>query len=119
MGCSLADGAILGEPAVSSKERRFRSSHQTGAKWHMLHVYVPIALSFLVLIPWLIYQSLPARIDRAEVEEKGFRLLRSWLSPEQQWEALSEFEVVGSQTGTRYRSRTPEGDERLRTGSGG
>jgi len=64
-------------------------------------------LSFLVLIPWLIHQSLPVRIDRAEVEEKGFRLLRSWLSPEQaqQWDALSGFEVVGSQTGTRYRIR--------------
>jgi hypothetical protein len=46
-------------------------------------------------------------IDRVEVEEKGLRLLRSWLSPKQaqQWDARSEFEVVGSHTETRYRIR--------------
>jgi hypothetical protein len=32
-------------------------------------------------------------------------LLRSWLTPEQheQWAARSEFEVIGCDTGTRYR----------------
>jgi hypothetical protein len=69
--------------------------------------YVPIALSFLLLVIWMIYRSAPAPIDRAAAEERGFRLLRSWLSPKQaeQWDRLSEFEVVGSQTGTRYRIR--------------
>jgi hypothetical protein len=69
--------------------------------------YVPIALSFLVLIVWLIYQSSPVPIDRAETEERGLRLLRSWLSQKQaeQWNALNEFEVVGSHSGTRYRIR--------------
>jgi hypothetical protein len=73
----------------------------------MTHVaaYVPIALSFLMLIVYLIYH--PSSVDCAEVEEKGLRLLRSWLSPKQaqQWEALNEFEVVGSHTDTRYRIR--------------
>jgi hypothetical protein len=33
------------------------------------------------------------------------RLLRSWLSPEQdeQWAARGDFDVIGSDTGTRYR----------------
>jgi hypothetical protein len=72
----------------------------------MVHAaaYVSIALSLLVI--WLIGRS-ASPIDRAAAEEKGFRLLRSWLNLEQskQWDALSEFEVVGSQTGTRYRIR--------------
>jgi hypothetical protein len=69
--------------------------------------YVPIALSFLLLVIWLICRSAPAPIDRAATEERGFQLLRSWLSPKQlqQWETLSEFEVVGSRTGARYRIR--------------
>jgi hypothetical protein len=74
----------------------------------MVHAaYVPVALSFLVLVAWLVHLSSPVPIDRSEVEERGLRLLRSWLSPEQtqQWDALSEFEVVGSHTGTRYRIR--------------
>jgi hypothetical protein len=69
--------------------------------------YVPIALSFLLLLIWLICRSASPLIDRAAAEEKGFQLLQSWLSPEQskQWNTLSEFKVVGSQTGTRYRIR--------------
>jgi hypothetical protein len=58
-----------------------------------------------MLIVYLIYH--PSSVDCAEVEENGLRLLRSWLSPKQaqQWEALNEFEVVGSHTETRYRIR--------------
>jgi hypothetical protein len=74
----------------------------------MIHdvAFIPIALSFLVLIVSLICYRSPTN-NRAEVEEKSFRLLRSWLSPNQaqQWDALSEFEVVGSHTETRYRIR--------------
>jgi hypothetical protein len=75
----------------------------------MAHVaeYVPLALSVSMLFVWLVFHSSPVRIDRTEVEERGLRLLRSWLSPEQarQWDALSEFEIMGSHTGTRYRIR--------------
>jgi hypothetical protein len=69
--------------------------------------YVPIGLGFLLLIIWLICRASAPPIDRSAAEERGYRLLRSWLSPEQakQWDALSEFEVEGSQTGTRYRIR--------------
>jgi hypothetical protein len=40
-------------------------------------------------------------------EEKSVALLRSWLSPEQakQWDRSNELDVVGSDTGTRYRIR--------------
>jgi hypothetical protein len=44
---------------------------------------------------------------RRQAEEKGFALLRAWLTPEQatQWDARNEFEVIGCDTGTRYRIR--------------
>jgi hypothetical protein len=69
--------------------------------------YFPIALSFLTLLVWIIRSWSPEPIDRAELEERGLQLLRSWLSPEQlqRWNALSEFEVVGSHTQIRYRIR--------------
>jgi hypothetical protein len=40
-----------------------------------------------------------------QAEEKGLTLLRSWLSPEQlrQFDEKSYFEVIGSDTGKRYR----------------
>jgi hypothetical protein len=38
-------------------------------------------------------------------EARGRRLLRQWLTPEQlaQFDAAGHFDVIGSQTGTRYR----------------
>ena len=44
---------------------------------------------------------------RRQAEEKGFALLRAWLTAEQvtQWDARNEFEVIGCDTGTRYRIR--------------
>jgi hypothetical protein len=40
-----------------------------------------------------------------QVEERGIALLRSWLTPEQdrQWVAHRYFDVVGCDSGTRYR----------------
>ena len=42
---------------------------------------------------------------RRQAEERGLALLRSWLTPEQreQFNSKHEFEVVGDDTGTRYR----------------
>jgi hypothetical protein len=42
---------------------------------------------------------------RSEAEKRAMTLLRSWLTPEQekQWETRGEFEVTGSDTGTKYR----------------
>jgi hypothetical protein len=70
----------------------------------MIHgvAFVPVALSFLLLIVFLICHR--SKNNRAEVEERSLRLLRSWLSPgqAQRWDAVSEFEVMGSHTETRY-----------------
>ena len=47
------------------------------------------------------------RRGRMRPDEKGMSLLRSWLSPEQAklWDSHRHFEVVGSDTGKRYRIR--------------
>jgi hypothetical protein len=44
---------------------------------------------------------------RAVSEQKALTLLRPWLSPEQtrQYNSQKHFEVIGSDTGTRYRIR--------------
>jgi hypothetical protein len=43
--------------------------------------------------------------DENSREARGLRLLRSWLSPEQraQFDAQKYFDVIGSDSGTRYR----------------
>jgi hypothetical protein len=48
---------------------------------------------------------------RRQAEEKGLALLSSWFTPEQaaQWMSRREFDVVGSDTGTRYRITTKPG----------
>jgi hypothetical protein len=42
---------------------------------------------------------------RRPAEKRGIALLRSWLTPEQarQWDSRGEFDVIGCDTGTRYR----------------
>jgi hypothetical protein len=42
---------------------------------------------------------------RRPAEKRGIALLRSWLTPEQvaQWDLRQDFDVVGCDTGTRYR----------------
>ena len=46
-----------------------------------------------------------------EAEEKALRLLRSWLTPRQnqQWDTNKGFEVIGSDSGTRYYIRRGKG----------
>ena len=55
---------------------------------------------------------------RKQAEERGIALLRSWLTPEQdrQWAVRRYFEVVGSDSGTRYRI-TPGRAGRWRSGA--
>jgi len=102
-------GRLMGLPNDSLiTALTWRHSKVAGATRKMIHgvAFVPVALSFMVLVVSLICYRSPT-INRAEVEERSLRLLRSWLSPRQaqQWDALSEFEVVGSHTETRYRIR--------------
>jgi hypothetical protein len=66
---------------------------------------VPAILT-LILLPVLAAES-QSRRNRARkpAEERGFVLLQAWLGPEQaeQWASQRAFEVLGSDTGTRYR----------------
>ena len=45
------------------------------------------------------------REDHSRSEIKGIALLRSWLTPEQakEWDSYKRFDVIGSDTKTRYR----------------
>jgi hypothetical protein len=69
---------------------------------------------FAVLLPPILWIALAVTADprmkargesRRKAEERGEELLRSWLTPEQerQWNSSREFEVIGCDTGTRYR----------------
>jgi hypothetical protein len=71
--------------------------------------YVTFFILPAVLILSLL-SALPGRLrwlpnPRSEAEKRAMLLLLSWLTPEQekQWAARAEFEVIGSDTGTRYR----------------
>jgi hypothetical protein len=69
---------------------------------------VPLVLLAVVVAALLTEPRFRQRSQaRRQAEEKGFALLRAWLTPEQatQWDARKEFEVVGCDTGTRYRIR--------------
>jgi len=64
---------------------------------------------FAVLVPmwWIALAVTDPRIkeSRRKAEERGNELLRSWLTPDQerQWRSCRAFEVIGCDSGTRYR----------------
>jgi hypothetical protein len=64
-----------------------------------------MALITGLIIAATIDPRLPNRELRRLAEEKGLSLLRSWLTREQdeQWSRDNAFDVVGCDTGTRYR----------------
>jgi hypothetical protein len=69
-------------------------------------VFVPAVVTLLTLTVLLAeFRLLGFSRPRCEAEERAMALLRSWLTPEQdkQWVARREFEVIGCDTGTRYR----------------
>jgi hypothetical protein len=73
-----------------------------------LIIFAPVVLLAVVVTALLAEPRFRRdRHERRQAEEKGFALLRAWLTPEQatQWEARNEFEVIGCDTGTRYRIR--------------
>ena len=73
---------------------------------HLFLLTIPTVLLGL-LLPVLAADYRVNRRSRArkQAEERGIALLRSWLTPEQdrQWAAHRYFEVVGCDSGTRYR----------------
>jgi hypothetical protein len=73
----------------------------------MSHLYLFLApgLVALIVLAALLHEYPRRPRLRTEADARALALLRSWLTPEQdkQWAARREFEVVGSDTGTRYR----------------
>jgi hypothetical protein len=70
---------------------------------HLDFFFAP-ALVGLIVLAALLHEGRPR--PRTQAEKRAVALLLSWLSPEQekQWSAYNAFEVVGSDTGTRYRT---------------
>jgi hypothetical protein len=68
-----------------------------------LFVFAPAVIALIVMAALLHEYRRPRA--RVLAEKRAMMLLRSWLSPEQerQWEARGTFEVVGCDTGRRYR----------------
>jgi hypothetical protein len=71
----------------------------------VLFLAAPMALTTALTLAAIAVLRLPQSDLRRRAEAKGLSLLRSWLTPEQdeQWSRDSEFEVVGCDTGARYR----------------
>jgi hypothetical protein len=71
----------------------------------VLFLAVPMALITALTLAAIADLRVPQSDLRRRAEAKGLSLLRSWLTPEQdeQWSRDSEFEVVGCDTGARYR----------------
>jgi hypothetical protein len=71
----------------------------------VLLLAVSMALITALTFSAMFDPRVPHRDLRKRAEEKGLVLLRSWLTPEQdeQWIRDSEIDVVGCDTGTRYR----------------
>jgi hypothetical protein len=75
--------------------------------WAQLSVDFCVALSAVTCVIIAVVTAERARAASAPAERKALALLRSWLSPEQarQYDFRKHFEVIGSDTGTRYRIR--------------
>jgi hypothetical protein len=70
-----------------------------------LYLFFAPGLVALIVLAALLHEFPRRPRPRTEADERALALLRSWLTPEQdqRWAARSEFDVVGCDTGTRYR----------------
>jgi hypothetical protein len=70
-----------------------------------LNLFFAPGLVTLIVLAALLHEHRWRPRPRSEAEKRAITLLRSWLTPDQdkQWAARGEFEVIGSDTGTRYR----------------
>ena len=70
---------------------------------HDLFVFAPAVVALIVMAA-LLHENRRPR-PRTRAEKRAVALLRSWLTPEQerQWQARGDFDVIGGDTGTRYR----------------
>jgi hypothetical protein len=70
---------------------------------HDLFVFAPAVVALIVMAALLHEYRRPRA--RTPAEKRAVALLRSWLSPEQekQWQSRGAFDVIGCDTGRRYR----------------
>jgi hypothetical protein len=75
--------------------------------WTQPYVDLCAALSACATLMFVIVTAERMRDPSSEAEQKAHALLRAWLSPEQaqQYNSQKHFDVIGSDTGTRYRIR--------------
>jgi len=75
--------------------------------WAQLCGDLRAALSACASVTLVIVTAERMRDPTSEAEQKAHALLRAWLSPEQaqQYNSQKHFQVIGSDTGTRYRIR--------------
>ena len=75
--------------------------------WTQLCVDLCAVLSACATLMFVIVRAERTRAPSLEAEQKAHALLCAWLSPEQaqQYNSQKQFEVIGSDTGTRYRIR--------------
>jgi hypothetical protein len=71
---------------------------------HLTFFWGP-ALVALIVLAALLHEHHRRPRPRTEADARALALLRSWLTPEQdeQWSARGNFDVVGCDTGRRYR----------------
>jgi hypothetical protein len=71
---------------------------------HLIFLFGP-ALVTVVVLAALLHEYPRRPRPRTEADARALALLRSWLTPEQDREfaARGKFEVIGGDTGTRYR----------------
>jgi len=75
--------------------------------WTQLCMDLCVALSAFAALMFVIVTTERTRAPSSEAEQKAHALLRAWLSPEQaqQYNSQKHFDVIGSDTSTRYRIR--------------
>jgi hypothetical protein len=71
---------------------------------HLDYLVFAPAVAALIVMAGLLHQYRRPRA-RTHAEKRAVALLLSWLTPEQekQWQARGEFDVIGGDTGRRYR----------------
>jgi hypothetical protein len=71
---------------------------------HLSLFFAP-GLVALIVLAALLHEFHGRPRPRTEADKRAMALLRSWLTPDQekQWDARGAFEVIGCETGRRYR----------------
>jgi hypothetical protein len=83
--------------------------HPSGLTMTGAHLCVDLCIALLACasVAFVIVTAERMQVPTLEAEQKAHALLHIWLSPEQaqQYRSQKHFDVIGSDTGTRYRIR--------------